>query len=430
MTVTNNLAILDPQRRDGPIPPRQIKHSIGEEEKREVREVLASGLLSGFVGGVGDDFFGGPKVRQWEDDLCQYFGSAYAVTFNSATSALHAAVAAAGVHAADEVITSPYSMTASATCIVMQGGVPIFADVDPVTFNIDPGQVAGKVNTRTRAVIPVHLYGRPADLEEIIASAPSAVIIEDSAQAVGARYRDRYAGTVGHIGVLSFNRHKVVQCGEGGVALTDDADLAMRLQLVRNHGEAVVLGLESSERFHDVVGYNYRPTELQAAVALCQLRKLDDLNRHRQEIAAFLDEHLAPFDFLEGPPAADDRSHVYFFYPMRYNARALGLSRETVARAIRAEGLDCREGHYRPIYLHPLFQERPATFHGVNCPAYEGSIDYSAGICPVAERLFFEEVLLTKIVEYPTPMSEAVRFVEVIDAIAHSVSDLKRLENS
>lgn len=428
----HRLAVLDPGNPGRDRPHMGSSNTIGEEEKHQVLEVLESGVLSGFLAEPGPLFLGGPKVRQLEDEICNYFGCRYAVLFNSATSALHAAVAAAGVRTCDEVITSPYSMSASATCVVMQGGVPVFADVDPQTFCIDPAEVGRNVNERTRAVIPVHLYGQPADLDGIAAAAPGTVIIEDNAQAAGARYRGRLAGTIGHIGVLSFNRHKAIQCGEGGAALTDDEDLAMKMRLVRNHGEAVVgewTDLSQVEQYDDTVGWNYRPTEMQAAVGLAQMRKLDRLNAHRQEIAHYLDEHLAQFDFIERPVIGAGRTHVYYFYAMRFLAARLGLRRDTVVRAVRAEGLDARGGHYRPIYLLPLFQRRPRSFHGVRCAGYSGSVDYGRGTCPVAERLYFEEVMLTKIVQYPTPIDEAQRFVDVIETISDSVTELRELED-
>ena len=217
-------------------------NTIGDEERRAVLAVLDSGVLSQFVGAWGPDFLGGPRVRALEAAWADYFGARHAVSVNSATSGLYAAVGAAGVGPGDEVIVSPYTMSASATAAVVYGAVPVFADIDPETFCLDPQSVRACITERTRAIIGVDLFGHPADWAGIRAATGSRpiVLIEDSAQAPGAKSGDRFAGTLADIGVFSLNYHKTIHSGEGGVAVTDDDCLADRLQLIRNHGEAVV----------------------------------------------------------------------------------------------------------------------------------------------------------------------------------------------
>src|SRR5437868_11944885 len=234
-------------------------NTIGEEEKRAVREVLDSGVLSGFLGTDSPEFYGGPRVQKLEREWERYFGVKHAVSMNSATSGLNAAIGAAGIESGDEVIVSPYSMSASASCVLAYGGTPVFADVNADTFCISAETIAPHITTRTRAVVVVDLFGHPADFDPImaLARAHGVIVIEDAAQAPGARYRGHYAGTVADIGVFSLNCHKTIQSGEGGVVVTNNDDFCERLQLIRNHGEAVV-GAEQARRHGALIGFNYR----------------------------------------------------------------------------------------------------------------------------------------------------------------------------
>lgn len=413
------LALLggEPVRRR-PYPPH---NAIGDEERAAVASVLDSGLLSGFVAGDTEEFLGGPAVRELEAAYCARFLTQYAVAFNSATSALHACVAAAGIGPGDEVITSPYSMSASATCILMQNAVPVFADVEERTFCLDPGIVEKLVTPRTRAIVAVNLLGQPAELRALreIARRHSLHLIEDNAQAPGATFHGRYAGTVGDMGVFSLNRHKTIQCGEGGIAVTDDPNLALRLQLVRNHGETVVES-RGDPSLYGLIGWNYRMTELQAAVAKAQVGKLEKLNAWRVRLAEHLTRRLEGCDYLEPPTVRTGCSHVYYSYAMRVRPDRWGVPRDAVARALEAEGIPVGRGYVRPLYLLPLFQHpRRAGGRqcGPSCPAYHGSVDYREGLCPVAERLYRDEVLTTNICRYPAVEADVDDLVAAVEKI-------------
>jgi dTDP-4-amino-4,6-dideoxygalactose transaminase len=398
--------------RTRPYPPH---NTIGEEEKKSVLEVLDSGLLSGFSARGDAEFLGGPKVLALEAAFQEMFGVRHAVAFNSATSALHACVIAAGIGPGDEVITSPYTMSASATCILMQGAAPVFADIEPDTFCLDPVEVERAVSPRTKAFVPVNLFGQPAELDRImdIAHRRGLVVIEDNAQAPGARYRGRYTGTIGHVGVFSLNRHKTIQCGEGGVAVTDDPALARRLRLVRNHGEVVAEELGWPEDAQ-VLGFNYRITELQAAVALVQLRKLEGLNRHRVELAEVLSPKLTGCDYLVPPRVRDGCTHVYYLYAMKVKTGPLGFSRTTLLEALKAEGIPVHGGYAKPLFRLPLFQK-----HRAGGPP-----------CPVTEALYDEELLTTNVCRHPATPEDIEDIVRAVEKVGTHRAELARYERN
>jgi dTDP-4-amino-4,6-dideoxygalactose transaminase len=231
--------------------------TIGKEEKLAVMEVLDSTVLSKYLGTWSPDFYGGPKVRQLERDWSEYFGIKHAVSVNSATSGLYAAVGAAGVGPGDEVIVSPYTMTASATAALVYGAIPVFADIDPQIFCLSPESVEKCITPSTKAIIVVDIFGHPADMDEImeIARDHDLIVIEDAAQAPGAKYKGRFAGTLADMGVYSLNYHKTIHCGEGGIVVTNNDDLTERLQLIRNHAEVVVKN-KGVKNLVNMVGFN------------------------------------------------------------------------------------------------------------------------------------------------------------------------------
>lgn len=360
-------------------------NSLGPEEVAAAQRVVASGHLSLFFGSWGDNFLGGPEVRAFEAEWARYFATPHAVSMNSATSGLIAAVGACGIGPGDEVIVSPFTMTTSASCVRVFGGTPVFADVDPETFNISPASIKAVMTPRTKAIIVVDLAGQPGDFDEILALArPRGIkVIEDAAQAPGAKYKGRWAGTLADIGVFSLNCHKTIQTGEGGVCCTADADLAARLQLIRNHGEAVVeeMGIRNPEH---ILGFNFRLGEVEAAIGRVQLSKLEGLTRPRLEIAKVLDGRLGKLEGLHIPVVKPDRTSAYYTYMMRIDERVAGISRRQLARALAAEGVGCWEGYCRPLYLQPLYR--------ADWPGKDGRT-YGPGLCPVAERLYDRELL-------------------------------------
>lgn len=380
-------------------------HNVGKEEIAAVTRVITHGPLSGFLGAAGPRFLGGKEVQAFEAEFCKKFKVKHAVSCNSATSGLHMAIAALGIGPGDEVIVPPYSMSASATAILMNGATPIFADVDEKTGIIDPVSVEKNVTPFTKAVMVVNLFGQPADFDQLlkIAKRHKLKIIEDNAQAPGARWRGKYAGTIGDIGVFSLNVHKTMQIGEGGVLVTDNAKYALRAQLVRNHGEVVVDGMPDTD-IGPVIGNNYRMSEVAAAMARVQLRRLDGLTKKRLLLVKRLESGLKKIPGISSHHVDARATCVYYRYIMRIDERMLGLSRDRLADAMTAEGFPLSKGYVKPIYLLPMFQKRKA-FNNTAFPFehsyYQGKPDYRKGICPVVERLWSQELTLTDVCQHP-----------------------------
>jgi len=398
---------------------------IGEEEEREVIEVLRGQHLSGFSGTNTPRFYGGVKVKALEAAFAEKFGVRHAVSVNSATSALHCAVAATGVEPGEEIITSPYTMSATASAILMQNAVPVFADIDDETFCLDPESVENAVTPRTRAILTVNLFGHPSALDELktIADKHGLMLIEDNAQAPLAKYRGRLAGTIGEIGIQSLNYHKAVQTGEGGIALTDDPELALHMQLKRNHGE-VVIGPMGREDLANMIGFNYRLTEVCAAIGLPQLEKLERLHEIRLRLADQLTRQLSEFDFLTPPAVSDGCTHAYYQYAMKFDEGSAGISRALFAKAMRAEGVSVAEGYLRPIYMEPMYQKRIAYGSG-HFPFEETeSVSYKVGLCPVVERLWKSELITTDICKYPNSEREVEEFVRAVEKVSSNINQL------
>ncbi|MEM8970669.1 MAG: DegT/DnrJ/EryC1/StrS family aminotransferase [Pseudomonadota bacterium] len=406
-------------------------NTIGAEEKAAVMEVLDSGELSGFVAAPGDWFLGGKKVRSLENAFCEHFDVKHAIALNSATSGLHAGLMAMDIGPGDEVIVSPYTMHASATMIVMCGAVPVFADIEPCTFCIDPASVEALITPRTRGIVAVNIFGHPAALGPLkaICDRHGLFLIEDNAQAPDATYKGQKTATIGDCGVFSFNRHKTMQCGEGGMIITDDDRIAKKARFFRNHGETVVEAL-GEEDLVNTLGVNYRMGEMEAAVAEVQFSKLPELNRARQALSDRLTEQLSKIPGITPPSVMEECTHVYYFYVMKYDANAVGIPRDLFVRAFQAEGFPLRAGYLKPLYLEPMYQKRIAIGrHGFPWSAHPGSdnISYEPGICPVVERLQNEEVMLTNYMYPPLSENDMDRYVETFHKVLDNRGELLAL---
>jgi dTDP-4-amino-4,6-dideoxygalactose transaminase len=398
--------------------PFMKRRTMGDAERQAVLEVLDSDVLSAFIAGAGKFFLGGEKVRAFERAWAEKFGFAHAVSVNSWTSGLVTAIGAVGIEPGDEVICPPYTMSASATCALFYGGIPVFADIDPDTFCLDPRAVEASVTPRTRAIMVVHLFGRPAAMDEItaIARRHGLRVIEDAAQAPGVFYKGRPVGAIGDVGGFSLNYHKHIHTGEGGMIVTNDDALARRCQLIRNHGENAAAELEGAA-LSNVIGGNYRLSELHAAVGIVQLEKLAGCLAARTQLAAHLGARLAKLPGVTAaPPSEAGSTHAHYVYPIKYEAAVTGLSRHAFVRAVLAEmpapddfeTTPVTEGYVRPLYLSPIYQQRIAIGtkgFPFNCnPGV--TYDYRPGLCPVAERMYERELLLTPLVREPLTVGD------------------------
>jgi dTDP-4-amino-4,6-dideoxygalactose transaminase len=330
-------------------------------------------------------------VRALEAQAAEYFGVRHAVAVNSWTSGLIASVGAIGVEPGDEIITTPWTMAATATAILHWNAIPVFADIDRSTFNIDPASVDRLVSPRTKAILAVDIFGQSADMRALreVAARHGLKLLVDTAQSPGARIDGRHAGTLADIGGYSLNYHKHIHCGEGGIIVTDDDRLAQRTRLIRNHAECVVQGNEPAE-LANMLGYNFRMGEIEAAIASVQLSKLAGRVASRQRAAERLDAGLRRLQGLQVPQVSPGCTHVYYVYGLTLDPQALGVSRERLAQALRAEGVPGVMAGYQNIHLLPLFQRRIAYGTGGfpwTSPYASREVQYGPGTCPVAEEL-------------------------------------------
>lgn len=364
---------------------------IGAEEVEAAKQVVESGVLSQFLGVWHEDFFGGPKVREFERQCAEYFGVKHAITLNSATSGLIAAVGAVGVEPGDEVIVSPWTMCASATAILHWNAIPVFADIEQDTFNLDPASVEACITPQTKAIMAVDIFGQSADMEALMAIAArhGLKVISDAAQAPGAMYKGAYAGTLADIGSFSLNYHKHIHTGEGGILVTNDDRLCERLQLIRNHAEAVV-GAKGVTDLSNMVGYNFRLGEIECAIGIEQLKKLRQLVSTRQRAADRLTAGLQGLRGVKTPFVREACTHAYYVYPMILDVDLLGVSKERICAALLAEGVEGLSPRYVNVHMLPMYQQKIAygsrgfPWTSEFC---KREVDYSHGICPVAETL-------------------------------------------
>lgn len=311
--------------------------AIGQEEISAVTDVLKSGMLAS-----------GDRVRDFEIKFADFCGSNHAVAVNNGTAALHAALLAAGIGPGDEVIVPAFSFVATASAVLMCGAKPVFADVDEKTFTVDPSQVTERVTPRTRAVIGVHLFGQPCDIEPIqeICESRSLKFIEDAAQAHGAVYKNAKTGSFGHFGCFSFYATKNMITGEGGMVTTSDKSHNERLRLLINHGQ-------SEKYLHTCLGYNYRMTDIAAALGIVQLKKLEKFNLRRRKNAEFYDTRLS-VKGLHLPFTGPYRNHVYHQYVIQLTGE-FPMNRMTFVEYLKAKGIGSAIHYPVPLHRQPLF---------------------------------------------------------------------------
>jgi dTDP-4-amino-4,6-dideoxygalactose transaminase len=349
--------------------------SVGEEEINAARKILKSKFLAQ-----------GEEVKKFEKNFSSYIGTKFGIATSNGTTALHAALIALEIKEGDEVITTPFSFFSSSSCILMQKAKPIFVDIDPKTYNIDPEKIKEKISKRTKAIIPVHLYGQPCEIEKVmeIAKEYSLWVIEDACQAHGAEFNGKKVGSFSDISCFSFYPTKNMTTGEGGMITTDDENLAEKLRMIINHGQ--------KERYlHEMLGYNYRMTNLQAAIGLVQLKRLDKFNEKRIGNASFYNENLDN-GIIEKPFVSKKVKHVF----NQYTLRIKDGKRDKFAEYLKKKGIGY--GIYYPIPIHkqPLFKEKYGDLH--HLPEAELSAKEVISI-PVHPRLSEEDLeYITKVV--------------------------------
>ena len=404
--------------------------TMGKEEKNEVVDVMNSGCLSAFLANSGEKFNGGPKVREIEEAFCKRFNSKYAISVNSATTALHAAVAACNIGPGDEVLVSPYTMVATASAILMNCAVPVFVDIDPDTYTMNPDEIEKWITPHTKAIITVNIFGLPSNLPKImeIARKHNLFVIEDNSQAPGATVDGVEAGTIGDIGIFSLNYHKIIHSGEGGVLLTNNSELAKRCQLVRNHGEVALD--EQNDMDTVALGSNIRMSEIHAAIGIEQLKKLDGFLASRRALAEKITKGFDERKGLSGVYVPDKYTHSYYIYPFKFDKDVWGISRELFAKAMALEGFPLGVGYVKPIYLMNIYKHKK-VFNNTTYPfsfIKESTQDYTKGLCPVVERMHFEELLTADICRIPFTDKDIEDFFKAIDKIWKEKEVIKSIE--
>jgi len=357
---------------------------VGAEELALLTEVIHSGQLNRNSG---------TKVAALERAWAEAFGVGRAVASTSGTAAIHAALGALPLNPGDEVITTPITDWGTIGPILAQGCVPIFADVDPVTYCLDPEQVERRVTSRTRAIVAVHLLGHPADMDALtaITRRHDLFLVEDCAQAMLARWGGRLVGTMGDLGCFSLQQSKVITTGDGGMTIANDEQLAARAALFADKGWSRAMRQEG-RREHRTFGLNYRMTELQGAVGLAQLSKAPAFVANRQRVAKLVTERLHDAPGIIAPSVAPGADPVYWFYLVTLDPAELTVDQPQFMRALRAEGIPAGPVHGGDaLYLQEMFQ-RKQVFGTSHYPFdYAGrsvdDVDYSRGLCPVAEEL-------------------------------------------
>ncbi|XDD52834.1 DegT/DnrJ/EryC1/StrS family aminotransferase [Leptospira sp. WS4.C2] len=366
-------------------------NSLGPEEVEAAKQVVESGNLSQFLGCWDPDFYGGPKVREFEQKCQEYFNVKHAITVNSWTSGLIAAIGAIGIEPGDEIIVSPWTMSASATAILHWNAIPVFADIEPNTYCIDPESIEKNISPYTKAIMVVDIFGQSANMQEInrIAKKYNLKVINDTAQAPGSKYKGKFTGTLGDIGGYSLNYHKHIHTGEGGILVTNDDELAERMQLIRNHAEAVVKD-KGVTNLSNMVGYNFRLGEIECAIGIEQLKKLDTKVNSRIHAAERLKKGLSGLSGLKLPEIRSESTHVYYMFPMEIDSQVTGVKKEKIYEALVAEGVHDISLQYANLHLLPMYQEKIA-YGSKGFPwtsdICKRDVDYSKGICPVAENL-------------------------------------------
>lgn len=324
---------------------------ITELEKQKVMKVLDSGMLAS-----------GPRVKEFNNKFAEFVGADYGVATTSGTTALDVAVKATGLKEGDKVITTPFTFIASCNSLLYNGVEPIFVDIDPVTYNLDPFKALEKLeeDPEIKGIMPVHLFGQPADMDTImrLAEKYDLIVIEDAAQAHGAEFAGEVVGSIGTAGIFSFYPTKNMTTGEGGIVVTSDEKVANKAELLINHGL-------TDRYYHEELGYNYRMTDIAAAIGLEQLKKLEDFNRMRRENAMKLTEGISDLGWLVTPKIAEKRSHVFH----QYTIRVINGLRDDFIDYLQDNGIGYGIHYPRLAYQQPIYKKM--GYNNIECPEAE-----------------------------------------------------------
>lgn len=365
------------------------KQTVDESDIQAVVDVLK-----------GDYLTTGPFVKEFEDKVANYVGAKYAVAVSNGTAALHMACFAAGIKEGDEVIVSPMTFAASANAVLYCGGTPVFADIDPVTYNIDPDRIEEKITDKTKAIIPVDFSGQSVDMDRIkeIANKHDLIIIEDAAHALGSEYKGRKVGSQADMVEFSFHPVKPITTAEGGIVTTNSEDLYKKMMIFRTHGitrDQEILNENHGPWYYEqqYLGYNYRLTDVQSALGTSQMNKIDDFITRRREIVKQYNEAFKDLKEIVTPFEAEFSNSGWHIYVIKVKPDLLTVTRKEIFEALQAENIGVNV-HYLPVYLHPYYRD----------------LGYVKGLCPNAEELYEKMITLPL---FPSMSNEDVNDVVV-----------------
>lgn len=398
---------------------------ITEDDKKAVMEVMEHGLFSHDT----------PQVDNLQKEWADYVGVKYCLATNSGTAALHMSVAAAGIGPGDEVIVPAYTFVATGTAVLHHNAIPVFVDVEPDTWNIDVSKIEAAITPYTKAIMPVHLNGYPANMAEIngIAKKHNLVVIEDACQSHGAEYKGKKTGSLGNMAGFSLNSWKNLAAGDGGLFVTNDEDYFERALMVREFGERIHKGQRRQYNSY-AMGWMYRTTDLVAAFARSQLKRLDEMNQRRIDNAMLLTEALSQFDFISFPKYKDDRTCVYWFYPMKLSAKIAGFDvpdaqfRDWISAALTSEGLRIGSWQRHTLPAQSIFHDKIGYGKGSpwSDPSYKGNVEYIPENYPVAQMVCDSTTWLSNMYFWPHT-SEDIKFA--ITAFEKVFSNLDKVIN-
>lgn len=420
--------------------------SIGKEEEKAVADVMKSGRISEFIGAWCDEFYGGPLIKEFEKQWSIEFNCKHSVSVNSNTSGLIAAMGAIGLSPGEEVIIPPWTMSATAIAPLFYGGIPVFADVEKDYFCLDVQSVQDKINSKTKAIIAVNLFGHPAELLKLrdLADKNGIYLIEDNAQAPHAHENGELTGTIGHIGIASLNYHKHIHTGEGGVCTTNDDDLAQRLQLIRNHGENVTTDL-NIDNITNLIGFNFRMTEVAAAIGISQIKKSKSLVDRRIFLSDTLSKKLEGIEGLIVPKVRENCKHVYYVWSAKLDMEVIDIDRAIIARALEAEGCPTGMGYVEPLYNLPVFQKKVAigndgypftlsdrNYSSLNCSKNE--LPCSSCSCRLScknvEELFKQSLIEFHVCSYQLDNNEINLIADCYEKVFSNLDSLRNISRN
>ena len=428
MATTRTLALLGGE----PLIKTSFKpyRSIGKEELKAAQAVLKSGNLSQFIGAPGKDFLGGPMVKKFEKKWAKKFKVKHAISVNSNTSGLIVALGSLDLEPGDEVLVSPWTMSADVAAIINWNCIPVFVDINPLDYNMNPEKIRENLSDRTKAVLVTDIFGTPAQISRIrafLSDRPDIKIISDSAQAPWAySVKGNLAGTEADVGVYSLNYHKHIHTGEGGMIVTNDDKLARRMQMIRNHAESVV---KPDESLNNMIGYNFRLGEIEAAIGIKQLDKLEKIVNKRQQIAEILhNEIVCKYNYLDQTIRRGSGCSFYLF-PIEYHAATSGVDRKTYVEALKAEGLDCVVEGYQNLHRLPMLVNKQA--YGSNSFPWSltdrgKDIKYGKGTLPVAERMHDSDFIYIAMCKYEFTKKELDKTIKVFKKVDKNLRLLRK----